>query len=116
MDYDSLECPIDFPAMIREHILNDVRTQGKADLCSAEASTAFAGWDHSQIELWCDQNDVAIIARHDGRIIICQANVNNLQLHGITVDEAQILATQQLETHRIRAEVEAMDWPEVIGE
>ena len=109
-DYVAPECKFDFPAMLRDGILSDVRCFGHAERCHLQMSSVFADFNQEQIERWCDDNNLAIIAKPAGQIIICPATANALRLHGITVPD---IADHEA---RIRAEVEAMDWPEVIGE
>ena len=103
------ECQFDFPAMLRDSILSDVRCFGRAERCSQQISSAFA--DHANIEKWCDENNLAIIAK-DMRFIICPATATNLRMHGVSAPNMQEIARQH--EARIRAEVEAMDWPDVI--
>jgi hypothetical protein len=111
-EYVAPECKWDFPAAYRAEILSDVILHGETDRCSADLSNAFAGWEHSQINDWCAEHGLAIIARHDGRIVICRATGERLRSHGVTVTDQYEMANDI----RISAEVEAMDWPEVIGE
>jgi hypothetical protein len=111
-EYVAPECKWDFPAAFRAQILRDVLLHGETHRCAADLSNAFAGWEHSQIDEWCAEHNIAIIARHDGRIVICRATGERLRSHGITVADQYATANEA----RIRAEVEAMDWPEVIGE
>lgn len=108
MDYEAPECKFDFPAMLRDSIVTEVRCQGQAERCSQQMSAAFADFDTEQIDQWCDDNDLVIIARLDRRIEIRRAA-------GSTIQE---FVESRISEHntRIRAEVEAMDWPEVIGE
>jgi hypothetical protein len=106
------ECKLDLPAMLRDSMLTDVRCHGHAERCPTQMSSIFADFDHEQIERWCNTHNLSIIARADGRIIICPATANNLRMHGITAPNMQELARQH--EARIRAEVEAMDWLEVI--
>ena len=95
-EYVAPECRWDFPAAYRAEILSDVMLHGEAERCPTDLSNAFAGWGHSQIVEWCTEHNLSIVARYDGRIVVYRS---------ITVSRALI-----------RAEVEAMDWPEVIGE
>jgi len=69
-------------------------------------SSAFSGWDHAQIDQWCAEHNLVIIAHYDGRIVIKPGSTRPL---------TELRAELQAENSaRIRAEVEAMDWPEVI--
>jgi|GEM_PF-6674394 len=115
MEFYQPECKIDFPALLREAIITDVRCHGFAERCSLQMSSAFVGWDHSQIDNWCAEHNLVIIARHtDGRIVIMRATRENLAAYGI--DTPQISHALEKQGAILRAEVEAMDWPKVIGE
>jgi hypothetical protein len=115
MDYQAPECPIDFPAMLRDSILKDVALHGEIHRCLLDVANAFDGWDNSQIDAWCVEHDLVIIAQN-GRIVI--RRVRDLSEFAPQVSRwVQEYVQPLLETDRatrIRAEVEAMDWPEVI--
>src|SRR5689334_2012539 len=113
-EYIAPECKWDFAATLRDNILRDVECFGEVEKCPQQMSFAFSGWEHSQIDEWCAEHNVTIIARYDGRIVICRATGERLRFHGITVGDAREIARQQREAQLIRAEVEAMDWPEII--
>jgi hypothetical protein len=108
-DYTAPECPINLASVIREHILMDVRRDGRAELCSAQASSAFADWRHEQIDQWCLANNLCIIAK-GGKIIVFPATAANLAAHGVTPAIINTISD------RIRAEVAAMEWPDTIGD
>ena len=100
------ECKFDFPAAMRERIIEDVTLHGETFRCFRDLSSAFAGWQHAQIDEWCLEHSVVIIAHPNGRIVIKPMATRPL---------AEIRAELAAENAtRIRAEVEAMDWPEVI--
>jgi hypothetical protein len=96
--YTAPECNLDLPAAFRDQILMEVRLNGHAERCSLEMSNAFLGWKHEQIEQWCDEHNLAIIARHDGRIVICFATAASLRSHGITakfIEEHEVPSVQK---------------------
>jgi hypothetical protein len=114
-EYVAPECKWDYPAAYRAQILSDVMLHGETDRCAADLSNAFEGWDYGQIDHWCTEYNLAIIARHeDGRIIILHATREALAAYGI--ETPAIIHALEEQRAVLCAEVEAMDWPEVIGE
>src|ERR1044072_1446736 len=73
-DYIAPECPIDLSVSIRQAIVDDVACKGETERCSHQMSNAFAGWNHDQIDAWCAEHRVIIIAYSDGRILIKSAS------------------------------------------
>ena len=69
-EYIAPKCKWDFAASMRERIIDDVASNGETYRCSSQMATAFSGYDHKQIEQWCAEQNLAIIARHDDRIVI----------------------------------------------
>jgi phage FluMu protein Com len=108
-EYTAPECPFDFSAAARDRIIEDVTLHGATHRCSLDLSTAFAGWNHEQIDQWCSENGLVIIARPDGRIVIYRVESPVAQVR-VWINEMGVEVDGQ---SLIRAEVEAMDWPQL---
>jgi hypothetical protein len=109
-EYTAPECPFDFAAATRDRIIEEVTLHGLCYRCPLDLSTAFSGWDHEEINRWCDENGLMITARFDGQIVISRIDADfDATAEGSTIYEHYRHGV-------ICAEVEAMDWPEVIGE
>lgn len=119
MDYQAPECKFDFPVAMRSRIVEDVTLHGLTYRCSVDTANAFHDWTDVQIAEWLNQNHILMRAHHDGGWLF-RADVPDLSEFAPQVDRwVQGYVKPLLESHRadrIRAEVEAMDWPEVIGE
>jgi hypothetical protein len=117
--------PEDLPSILRDSILSDVRCFGKAELCTQRMSDAFADFNMQEMNQWCEVNNLAIITTTDGLIVIRPAMRFPPTLSAtfefdlppeVLAYYRHVFGEADDRTQLIRAEVEAMDWPEVIGE
>jgi len=106
-EYTAPECPFNFAAALRENILEEVASHGETRRCTLDIANAFDGWDDAQIDNWCVEHALIMIADFRTNKIVIKLAASRpqggMQLQRYEGKEA-----------RIRAEVEAMDWPEVI--
>ncbi|HTG95733.1 MAG TPA: hypothetical protein VL866_24240 [Pyrinomonadaceae bacterium] len=108
------EYPFDLLSRIRERIVKDVDANGRTYRCSSELSTAFAGWSHEQIDEWAIEHGLVIIAQPDRRIVIMRVTPDSLAPLIAIVGKTEALELQQFARERVRAEVDAMDWSDII--